>query len=153
MCSKTCKEGKQSRTRACDSPKPQYGGKKCDGESGQTQVCNKNIPCPGMFKPQLTRSSSYKHIYLILFREGSVFLLQEVSTLPFPSLQYSFTLIIIKRVKIHWRQGDTALVAYFTEGSSFALSSFLRKLCLLVKCCVLFSIIFSMTIYCYSKVF
>ncbi|XP_027059146.1 coadhesin-like isoform X4 [Pocillopora damicornis] len=45
-CSKTCKEGKQSRTRACDSPKPQYGGKKCDGESGQTQVCNKNIPCP-----------------------------------------------------------------------------------------------------------
>ncbi|XP_078374376.1 SCO-spondin-like [Oculina patagonica] len=45
-CSKTCKQGKQSRTRECNSPAPQYGGKVCDGESNQAQVCNKDIPCP-----------------------------------------------------------------------------------------------------------
>ena len=47
-CSKTCKQGKQSRKRECNSPAPQNGGKKCEGESSQDQVCNQNIPCPGI---------------------------------------------------------------------------------------------------------
>ena len=46
-CTKTCKQGKQSRTRECNTPAPQYGGKKCDGEATETQVCNQNVPCPG----------------------------------------------------------------------------------------------------------
>ncbi|KAJ7352814.1 hypothetical protein OS493_033624 [Desmophyllum pertusum] len=45
-CTKTCKEGKQSRSRECNSPTPQYGGKKCDGQSTDSQVCNQNVPCP-----------------------------------------------------------------------------------------------------------
>ena len=47
MCTKTCKQGKQSRTRECNTPAPQHGGKKCDGEAQESQVCNHNIPCPG----------------------------------------------------------------------------------------------------------
>ena len=46
-CTKTCKQGKQSRTRECNSPAPQYGGKKCDGESKDSRVCNEKVPCPG----------------------------------------------------------------------------------------------------------
>ena len=48
-CTKTCKEGKQSRTRECNSPAPQHGGKKCDGEAQESQVCNQNVPCPSEF--------------------------------------------------------------------------------------------------------
>ena len=47
-CSKTCKQGKQSRKRDCNSPAPQYGGKKCEGDSSQDQVCNEDVPCPGV---------------------------------------------------------------------------------------------------------
>ena len=46
-CTKTCKQGKQSRTRECNSPAPLHGGNKCDGEAEETQVCNHNVPCPG----------------------------------------------------------------------------------------------------------
>ena len=49
-CSKTCKEGRQSRTRECNSPAPQYGGMNCTGDSNQSQVCNRDIPCPGIRK-------------------------------------------------------------------------------------------------------
>ena len=48
-CTKTCKGGKQSRTRECNSPAPQHGGKKCDGEAQESQVCNQNVPCPSEF--------------------------------------------------------------------------------------------------------
>ena len=47
MCTKTCKQGKQSRTRECDTPAPLHGGKKCDGEGKETQMCNEMVPCPG----------------------------------------------------------------------------------------------------------
>ncbi len=53
-CTKTCKQGKQSRTRECNSPAPQYGGKKCNGTSSQKQVCNQNVPCPGKLWLSLT---------------------------------------------------------------------------------------------------
>ena len=46
-CSKMCKQGKYSRKRKCDSPAPQYGGMKCEGDANQDKVCNENIPCPG----------------------------------------------------------------------------------------------------------
>jgi len=49
-CTKTCKQGKQARTRECNSPAPKYGGKKCDGEAQESQVCNQNAPCPGKLK-------------------------------------------------------------------------------------------------------
>ncbi|CAH3135598.1 unnamed protein product, partial [Porites lobata] len=45
-CTKTCKQGKQSRKRTCDDPAPLYGGKKCEGDSSEDQVCNDNVPCP-----------------------------------------------------------------------------------------------------------
>ena len=53
-CSKTCKEGQQSRTRECNSPAPQYGGKVCEGDSNQTQVCNGDVPCPGTVRLFIT---------------------------------------------------------------------------------------------------
>ncbi|XP_074625866.1 coadhesin-like [Acropora palmata] len=45
-CSKTCKQGKYSRARKCDSPAAQYGGKKCAGYSSEVEDCNKDVPCP-----------------------------------------------------------------------------------------------------------
>ena len=47
-CTKTCGSGEQSRSRACDTPTPQNGGKDCTllGEATETKSCNTN-PCPG----------------------------------------------------------------------------------------------------------
>ena len=49
-CSKTCESGERVRTRACDNPPPQYGGRECtvvSGESGvHSEECNPQR-CPG----------------------------------------------------------------------------------------------------------
>lgn len=52
-CTKTCKQGKQSRKRECNSPAPQYGGKKCQGYLREHQACNENVPCPGIWSSNL----------------------------------------------------------------------------------------------------
>lgn len=44
-CSATCGGGVKSRTRECNSPQPQYGGKKCIGEANDSESCNKK-DCP-----------------------------------------------------------------------------------------------------------
>eukprot|EP00794_Sanderia_malayensis_P015619 gene15619-17196_t len=44
-CSRSCGGGVQYRERICNSPKPKFGGKHCEGESRSYQVCNKNS-CP-----------------------------------------------------------------------------------------------------------
>merc|ERR1712002_409918 len=44
-CSVTCGDGKQSRERQCNNPKPQHGGANCKGDATGTQICNSG-PCP-----------------------------------------------------------------------------------------------------------
>ena len=50
-CSKTCESGRRERTRKCNNPKPQYGGRECTVVSGESDVhsieCNPQR-CPGM---------------------------------------------------------------------------------------------------------
>ena len=46
QCSKTCSGGVQKRTRACQNPAPQNGGKDCEGSSDETKDCNSEILCP-----------------------------------------------------------------------------------------------------------
>ena len=50
-CTKSCGTGVRFRTRSCNNPEPQFGGKNCSilGEDKQTFMCNMN-PCPGMIK-------------------------------------------------------------------------------------------------------
>uniref|UniRef100_A0AAR2KUN9 Thrombospondin-2 n=1 Tax=Pygocentrus nattereri TaxID=42514 RepID=A0AAR2KUN9_PYGNA len=45
ICSATCGGGVRGRTRVCNSPQPQYGGKRCSGEAKDTEACNKQ-DCP-----------------------------------------------------------------------------------------------------------
>ena len=45
-CSKTCGEGRISRTRECDSPAPAHGGETCPGIEIEDKICN-NGPCKG----------------------------------------------------------------------------------------------------------
>ena len=48
-CSVTCDGGVRERTRICNAPAPENGGKDCgvDGSLGRDiKICNKN-PCPG----------------------------------------------------------------------------------------------------------
>ncbi|KAK3095044.1 hypothetical protein FSP39_009582, partial [Pinctada imbricata] len=44
-CTVTCGGGSQQRSRACDSPAPQYGGSQCPSSSTSTQACNTHH-CP-----------------------------------------------------------------------------------------------------------
>uniref|UniRef100_A0A8K9UE61 Thrombospondin 2a n=1 Tax=Oncorhynchus mykiss TaxID=8022 RepID=A0A8K9UE61_ONCMY len=45
ICSATCGGGVKGRTRVCNSPEPQYKGKKCPGETNDSNACNKQ-DCP-----------------------------------------------------------------------------------------------------------
>uniref|UniRef100_A0A7M5U4W9 C-type lectin domain-containing protein n=1 Tax=Clytia hemisphaerica TaxID=252671 RepID=A0A7M5U4W9_9CNID len=45
-CTLSCGSGAQYRTRACDNPASQYGGKHCEGDEREERACNTN-PCPG----------------------------------------------------------------------------------------------------------
>ncbi|XP_048864297.1 thrombospondin-2 isoform X4 [Brienomyrus brachyistius] len=44
-CSATCGGGVRSRTHVCNSPRPKYGGKKCQGDATDIDVCNPQ-DCP-----------------------------------------------------------------------------------------------------------
>ncbi|XP_075444784.1 SCO-spondin-like [Ascaphus truei] len=44
-CSQTCGEGTHTRSRECDSPKPQNGGRDCLGDSQQQRDCQ-SLDCP-----------------------------------------------------------------------------------------------------------
>lgn len=45
ICSVTCGGGVQRRSRLCNNPTPQFGGKDCVGDVTENQVCNKQ-DCP-----------------------------------------------------------------------------------------------------------
>ncbi|WAQ94734.1 TSP2-like protein [Mya arenaria] len=47
-CSVTCGGGFMTRSRTCDSPKPDPEGKPCEGNSTQTEICNIDI-CQSLF--------------------------------------------------------------------------------------------------------
>ncbi|XP_063693348.1 uncharacterized protein LOC134825137 [Bolinopsis microptera] len=44
-CSAACGGGTQTRKRSCDDPQPAEGGAQCEGDEGETRVCNVD-PCP-----------------------------------------------------------------------------------------------------------
>jgi len=51
-CSKSCESGIQTRTRACDAPRPMHGGKLCPGSSKQQRNCSEwNCPDCGKSCP------------------------------------------------------------------------------------------------------
>jgi len=45
-CSVTCSKGIEIFSRTCTNPKPECGGKECDGLSKQAKTCYAQIPCP-----------------------------------------------------------------------------------------------------------
>lgn len=46
QCSKSCGNGKQTRSRECNDPKPAHEGKDCDGSKTNVKDC-KIVECPG----------------------------------------------------------------------------------------------------------
>ncbi|XP_078377620.1 SCO-spondin-like [Oculina patagonica] len=49
-CSKTCGSGTQTRQRRCENPRPEHGGRQCEGPSEQARMCNtRNCPVDGQW--------------------------------------------------------------------------------------------------------
>ena len=48
VCSSSCGEGNQKRSRKCVNPKPAHGGDECIGDSVESKDC-KLRECPGKF--------------------------------------------------------------------------------------------------------
>lgn len=46
-CTISCGKGYKLRNRSCTDPSPQLGGKLCNGNETETDICNTN-DCPGM---------------------------------------------------------------------------------------------------------
>ncbi|BFZ08650.1 hypothetical protein BsWGS_11689 [Bradybaena similaris] len=46
LCTATCGKGLRERTRACDSPRPQFGGSECEGSAIQQEECYGGQHCP-----------------------------------------------------------------------------------------------------------
>ena len=44
-CDAPCGGGMRDRSRECNNPPPQYGGKECAGSSNETEHCNEH-ECP-----------------------------------------------------------------------------------------------------------
>ena len=63
-CTQTCGMAMMSRSRSCDSPKPQFGGKLCDGSNHVTQYCLDNPQCTGEWPSQ--ESSFLQASFLLL---------------------------------------------------------------------------------------
>ena len=62
-CTKTCESGQQTRERKCDSPRPEHGGRPCEGSGEQARVCNTR-QCPSKI---LTVASPLLHRCLTIF--------------------------------------------------------------------------------------
>ena len=58
ICSKTCGEGLKNRTRECNNPTPMFGGKSCDENATDVDMC-KDRECPGK-----TRDVTHIHGFL-----------------------------------------------------------------------------------------
>ena len=50
----------QFRSRNCDSPRPEFGGRYCIGSSEESRKCNENIECPGLLRKLVCFTSSLK---------------------------------------------------------------------------------------------
>ena len=45
-CNKPCNNGTRTRRRACDNPRPAFGGENCEGLTFESEPCNQE-KCPG----------------------------------------------------------------------------------------------------------
>ena len=45
ICTKSCNNGTRFRTRVCNDPVPQHGGRNCSGVDKETELCSQH-PCP-----------------------------------------------------------------------------------------------------------
>ena len=51
QCDSTCGLGKTSRNRICDQP--QNGGRDCEGEESEVEICEAENKCPGNYVTNL----------------------------------------------------------------------------------------------------
>ena len=50
VCTRSCGEGTQTRSRTCSNPRPAHGGRRCLGSPAEKRSCNTN-GCPGKLRP------------------------------------------------------------------------------------------------------
>ena len=66
VCSKTCGNGNQTRSRSCTNPAPKWGGKICTGAYKDTKPCNLKS-CAGKLSLKFSKCHKIAKIHSFVF--------------------------------------------------------------------------------------
>ena len=57
-CTSQCGNGLRTRIRDCDNPAPRYGGKDCEGVSGEVELCYEHLCVDGQYEQHQSHKST-----------------------------------------------------------------------------------------------
>ena len=66
-CTATCGAGTRARHRHCANPRPQFGGRRCDGNEAESEYCDALPVCPGEQRHLVVRTGAMFDVRCSMF--------------------------------------------------------------------------------------